>query len=135
MSRLRERALHPAVRHALARFSAPHAASVSEVVAESGYSHRRFLTLFEEATGIAPKRFTRVLRFRRTLEAFQRGEVGREGLGALAAALGYADQAHLTREFREHAGITPARYQQVQPHQLFHLPMSEAPEFNFLQDA
>jgi AraC-like DNA-binding protein len=108
---------------------------VSEVVAESGYSHRRFLTLFEEATGITPKRFTRVLRFRRTLEALPAGRVGREGLGALAAALGYADQAHLTREFREHTGITPARYQQVQPHQLFHLPMSEAPEFNFLQDA
>jgi AraC-like DNA-binding protein len=135
-SRLQERALHPVVGHALARFAgAPQTASVSAVVAESGYSHRRFLTLFEEATGITPKRFTRVLRFRRTLEALQRCERSPESLGALAAALGYADQAHLTREFREHTGITPARYQQVQPHQLFHLPMSEAPEFNFLQDA
>lgn len=133
-SRLRERPLHPVVGHALARFAAePSAKSVSAVVAESGYSHRRFLTLFEEATGITPKRFTRVLRFRRTLEAFKRSERSPESLGALAAELGYADQAHLTREFREYTGITPARYQKVQPDQLFHLPMSEAPEFTGVQ--
>ena len=135
-SRLRERVLHPVVRHAISRFSdGIGSVSVSAVVSESGYSHRRFISLFEESTGITPKRFARVVRFRETLEALQRCEQGAENLGALAVALGYADQAHLTREFREYTGITPARYRQSQPGQLFHLPLHEAPEFNFLQDA
>ena len=135
-SRLRERVLHPVVRHAISRFSdGIGSVSVSAVVSESGYSHRRFISLFEESTGITPKRFARVVRFRETLEALQRCEQGAESLGALAVALGYADQAHLTREFREYTGITPARYRQSQPGQLFHLPLREAPEFNFLQDA
>jgi AraC-like DNA-binding protein len=134
ISRLRERVLHPVVRHAIDRFSdATRSASVSAVVSESGYSHRRFISLFEESTGITPKRFARVVRFRETLEALKRGELSGESLGALAAALGYADQAHLTREFREYAGITPARYRQELPGQLFHLPLSEAPEFTGVQ--
>jgi len=136
LGRLRESVSPPVVRHAIARFSDSHATvSVSEVVRESGYSHRRFISLFEESTGITPKRFTRVVRFRKTLEALRRGEPSADGLGALAAELGYADQAHLTREFREYTGITPLRYRQSRPGQLFHLPLSEAPEFNFLQDA
>lgn len=136
LSRLREHVLPPVVRHAIARFSdATSSVSVADVVSESGYSHRRFISLFEESTGITPKRFVRVVRFRETLEALKRCEQGAESLGALAVALGYADQAHLTREFREYTGTTPARYRQSQPGQLFHLPMSEAPEFNFLQDA
>lgn len=139
LGRLRESVSPPVVRHAIARFSDSHATvSVSEVVRESGYSHRRFISLFEESTGITPKRFTRVVRFRKTLEALRRGEPHAErpeSLGSLAAELGYADQAHLTREFREYTGITPARYRQSQPGQLFHLPLREAPEFKFLQDA
>lgn len=134
LSRLREHVLPPVVRHAIARFSdVTNEVSVADVVSESGYSHRRFISLFEESTGITPKRFARLVRFRRTLEALKRCEQGAESLGALAVALGYADQAHLTREFRDYTGITPARYRQSQPGQLFHLPMSEAPEFTGVQ--
>jgi len=133
---LSEHTLHPVARHAIARLSGTSGAvSVSTLVAESGYSHRRFLTLFEEATGITPKRFALVVRFHHTLEAMQQRAPAPTSLGTLAAALGYADQAHLTREFREYTGITPARYQASPPGQLFHLPLREAPEFNFLQDA
>ncbi|MCB9656043.1 MAG: AraC family transcriptional regulator [Sandaracinaceae bacterium] len=131
--RLSDHAPHAVVQHGIARLSDPLAAvSVQALVSESGYSHRRFLDLFEESTGVTPKRFARVVRFRATLAALQRGAGGaglgrveKEGvrLAALASQLGYADQAHLTREFRAHTGITPARYQLAEPHQLYHLPL------------
>lgn len=62
--------------------------------------HRRAL----DALGYGPKTLARILRFRRALA------LGRAGLSParIAVAAGYADQAHLSRECRRLAGITPA---------------------------
>jgi AraC-like DNA-binding protein len=55
-----------------------------------------------------------VLRFRRFVSRIDasvqmpRGRPGTQDLAALAAQAGYADQAHLTRECRALAGLTPA---------------------------
>ena len=43
----------------------------------------------------------------RVTRAVDRLEAGEDRLGALAADLGFADQAHLTRTMREHLGHTP----------------------------
>ncbi|HTV24793.1 MAG TPA: DUF6597 domain-containing transcriptional factor, partial [Polyangiaceae bacterium] len=59
----RVRAVHPAIAHALGSFDG--LAHVNQVVASAGLSHRRFLTLFTEAVGLAPKRYCRVVRFQR----------------------------------------------------------------------
>jgi hypothetical protein len=61
----RVRGVHPAVAQALAGFSAT--SSVDAMVAASGYSHRHFIQLFEHETGLTPKRFCRVQRFRKLL--------------------------------------------------------------------
>jgi AraC-like DNA-binding protein len=105
----RVRAVHPAVAHALARFDELN--DVTEVVEDTGLSHRRFLTLFRQAVGLAPKRYCRVLRFQRALA----GVVAGEPLGAIAIDAGYSDQAHLTREFRELAGLSPGAYRTICP--------------------
>ena len=55
--------------------------------------------------GYGPTTLGRVLRFRRLL-ALQERYGG--SLARLAAAAGYADQAHLTRETRRLAGVTPS---------------------------
>jgi AraC-like DNA-binding protein len=51
-----------------------------------------------------------VLRFRRFVDRIDAGEgqPGGPGLARLAAATGYADQAHLTRECVRLAGLPPA---------------------------
>ena len=110
------RALHPAIAHALERFNAE--SEIAEVVRETGYSHRRFIALFREAVGLTPKVYCRVLRFRSALERISDG-----ALVELALDAGYADQAHLSHEFRELAGISPRRYREAAPRFASHVPL------------
>lgn len=115
----RARGVHPGIAHALVRFDA--LGEVTDVVRETGLSHRRFLTLFRRTVGIAPKRYCRVLRFQRALH----GVLAGQALSSVAAEAGYSDQAHLTREFRELAGISPGTYREVSPEWEHHVPVGE----------
>jgi AraC-like DNA-binding protein len=88
---------------------------VARVAAEVGYSRRRLSTLVRIETGLAPKEYQRVARFERT-----RRLLGHRPLAAVAATCGYADQAHLAREWSELAGCAPTTWLRE--------------EFPFLQD-
>ncbi|MGH3391347.1 MAG: AraC family transcriptional regulator [Actinomadura sp.] len=81
---------------------------VDGIAAEEGLSVRSLQRLFAEYVGVGPKW---VLRRARLHEAATRAEQG-AGIdwAALAADLGYADQAHLTRDFTAAVGVPPARY-------------------------
>jgi AraC-like DNA-binding protein len=101
------RGIHPAVAHALARFADADAAgdAIGEVVDEVGCSHRRFIALFHGAVGLTPKVYCRVRRLQRALSG-----VGARPLAEVAVDAGYSDQAHMSREFRALAGVTPREY-------------------------
>jgi AraC-like DNA-binding protein len=117
----RVRAVNPAVAHGLGRLSA--GADVATAVRESGYSHRRFISLFREAAGFSPKLFARLMRFQRALELLHGA---RElGLTQVALAAGYSDQAHLTRECVEFAGVSPGEYRARAPRDAHHVPLPE----------
>ncbi|SDI18663.1 AraC-type DNA-binding protein [Sinosporangium album] len=81
---------------------------VDQVAEEFGVSVRRLQRLFAEYVGAAPKW---VLRRARLHEAAERA-AGSGGVdwAAVAADLGYADQAHFTRDFTAAVGVSPARY-------------------------
>ncbi|MET8545683.1 DUF6597 domain-containing transcriptional factor [Kitasatospora sp. NPDC004799] len=86
----------------------PDLCRVDELAAELGLTVRRLQRLFAEYVGASPKW---VLRRARLHEAAERaGTDGGLDLAALAAELGYADQAHLTRDFTAAVGVPPARY-------------------------
>jgi AraC-like DNA-binding protein len=69
---------------------------------------RRLQRLFTDYVGVSPKW---VMRRARLQEAAIRAEDGGHvDWAALAADLGYADQAHLTRDFTTTIGVPPARY-------------------------
>ena len=73
-----------------------------------GVSERQLLRRFNAAVGYGPKTFARIMRFRRTMRlGSAMAAAGRLSLADLAATLGYADQAHLAREFAEYAGAPP----------------------------
>jgi AraC-like DNA-binding protein len=104
------------------------------VAAEVGLSERQFRRRSQAAAGYGPKTLQRVLRFHRFVRLLDAAPgpappappapyappvPGRAAppappdLAALAARVGYADQAHLTRECSALSGLTPARLAQV----------------------
>jgi AraC-like DNA-binding protein len=101
------------VGRALARLT--RGASVQRVADEVGYSRRHLTTLVRAECGLTPKEVQRVARFQAS-----RALLGRARLAAVAPACGYADQAHLTREWVTLAGCTPTTWLRE--------------EFPFLQD-
>lgn len=81
---------------------------VSQLAQESGMSERRLQRLFGEYVGVSPKW---VMRRARLHEAALRADAGKPvNWAELAADLGYADQAHLSRDFTATLGVSPARY-------------------------
>jgi AraC-like DNA-binding protein len=111
--------VHPAVARALAACSGASTPDrVEWVQRESGYSPRHFAALFRAAVGMTPKHYYRIRRFTVAVKTLAGGPPGT--LVDLAAALGYADQPHLNREFREFAGITPTQYRPRNPDSPLH---------------
>jgi AraC-like DNA-binding protein len=89
----------------------PSLARVDQLAAASDLSVRGLQRLFAEYVGVGPKWVMRRARLHEAAERADRGAV--VGWAELAADLGYADQAHLTREFTEMIGVPPARYAQA----------------------
>ncbi|MFE0459506.1 helix-turn-helix domain-containing protein [Kitasatospora sp. NPDC058965] len=81
---------------------------VAELAAEAGWSPRHLSERFRTETGLAPKAAGRVIRFDRARRRLATARPG--SLADLAADCGYADQAHLAREFRALAGCPPSRW-------------------------
>ena len=101
--------IHPAVAHALCACSPTGSPTrVAEVQRETGYSPRHFIALFRAAVGITPKHYYRIQRFNSVARRLASGPDC--DLADLAASVGYSDQAHLTREFRELSGVVPTQY-------------------------
>jgi len=81
---------------------------VDELSVVSGLSVRGLQRLFSDYVGVSPKW---VMRRARLHEAALRADGGEPvDWAALAADLGYADQAHLTRDFTATIGVPPTRY-------------------------
>ncbi len=86
----------------------PALARVEELALEGELSVRSLHRLFERTVGLGPKWVIRCFRVR---EAAERVALGtRVNWAATALALGYHDQAHLIRDFKEQVGFTPAAY-------------------------
>jgi len=81
--------------------------SVATLAAQLGVSERQLRRRFLHAVGYGPKLFERVSRLRRFIHAASSPHT--DGLAALAAEAGYADQPHLTRECRELTALTPSQ--------------------------
>jgi AraC-like DNA-binding protein len=104
-----DRGVRPEVGHAWDRLEETGGnLRIGELAAEVGWSRRHLSELFRAETGVGPKAAARLIRFERACDRL-RGP-GRVPLAAVAADAGYVDQAHLSRDFRDLAGLTATEW-------------------------
>lgn len=80
--------------------------TLQELAAEAELSCYHLIRAFHHATGLTPHAYLVNQRIEAAKERLRRGE----NLGAIAAATGFSDQAHLTRVFKARVGVTPGAY-------------------------
>jgi AraC-like DNA-binding protein len=98
---------------------------------EAGYSPRHLDRIFQQCFGVSPKFQGRIARFQKALGLLV-ASPGIE-LVEVAAACGYYDQAHLSREFTEFAGQSPGQHRR---HLIEKMARETPPNLvQFLQDA
>jgi len=85
--------------------------SVTGFADAAGLGDRQLRRACYRYSGLGPKQLSRILRFRHASNLVRQGM---KDFAGLALDCGYYDQAHLIRDFRDLAGITPARYMRQQ---------------------
>lgn len=81
---------------------------IRDVAAELGWSRRHLSERFRREYGLTPKDVARLSRFTRAIRLIH--QPIRPTFAELAAACGYVDQSHLTRDWVEFAGCTPTQW-------------------------
>jgi AraC-like DNA-binding protein len=84
------------------------AAAIGRIAGEVGWSHKHLIVRFRQQVGLAPKTAARLVRFNAVWRRLDEGR--RPDWADLARDAGYADQAHLVRDFRQLTGTTPTGY-------------------------
>jgi AraC-like DNA-binding protein len=105
--RARARPSDPRVRRAVAAIlDSPARARVARLARDLGVGERQLERTFVERVGLGPKAFARVARLQALVARL--ADVGaRMPWAVLASDVGYADQAHMIRDVRRLAGVTP----------------------------
>lgn len=80
--------------------------SLAEIARNCGLPRHHLIRAFRRETGLTPHAWLVDVRIRRARDRLRRGEVP----GAVAAATGFCDQAHLTRAFKARYGVTPGAF-------------------------
>jgi AraC-like DNA-binding protein len=91
-----------------------HSVNIDTLAANLALSASQLRRRCLHAVGVGPKVLQRTLRFQGFLALAQAGAVatgrrGADGMAGLAVDVGYADQAHLSRECLRLTGLTPRR--------------------------
>jgi AraC-like DNA-binding protein len=81
---------------------------IDRLTDDLGWSRKRLATYSHNAFGLTPKRLARIARFHHAIHLAN--SAGRPDWAGIAVDCGYADQAHLVRDFTTFAGATPERW-------------------------
>ncbi|MEC9344396.1 MAG: helix-turn-helix domain-containing protein [Pseudomonadota bacterium] len=124
------------VRHLAGRIGIRPGLRIGMLAEEAGVSERHVHACFRRVLGISPKHYQQITRFHGVLDDLSRErgdsmadrllagpDAGEPDWAALAACHGFADQSHLTREFRRFSGLSPGRYARAYRGLKNHLPV------------
>jgi AraC-like DNA-binding protein len=75
----------------------------------TGLNPRYLIRVFKARTGVTPHRYLTAVRVDRAKQLLAAGA----GIATVALELGFADQSHLTRVFKEYVQVTPGRFQRL----------------------
>jgi AraC-like DNA-binding protein len=92
---------------AMRRLASAFGPASAVLAAEIGWSRKHFSRRFRAATGLAPDRFRRLVRFERFTAALAASPA--DSLAGLAFDHGYVDQSHLHREVLAFSAMTPGQ--------------------------
>jgi AraC-like DNA-binding protein len=81
---------------------------VGRLANEVGWSHRHLISRFKQQVGLPPKTAARLVRFDTVWRRLATQPAVR--WDQIADECGYADQAHLIRDFRQFTGVSPAAF-------------------------
>lgn len=118
--------LRPDIAHALTVLES--GVSIRSLAESVNLSHRHFISRFREEVGMSPKLHLRLRRFQSVLENLHHSPS--ESLAEIAFDCGYSDQAHMTREFREFADMSPGDYRRRPIASSHHVPLSPGEEIS-----
>jgi AraC-like DNA-binding protein len=85
----------------------PHVTHVNQIAAHFEINVRALQRLFERYVGLSPKW---VIRKYRLHEVLDNAENNKQDWLATSMALGYTDQAHFIKDFKDIIGVTPSSY-------------------------
>jgi AraC-like DNA-binding protein len=98
----------PELEQAWTMITARRGASVARIAREVGWSRRHLSHRFTAEFGVGPKQLDRVVRFEWASGRLR--DAHRPSLATVAAEGGYADQAHMARDWRQLAGCSPSEW-------------------------
>lgn len=82
--------------------------AVSGLARAAGWSRKHLTERFRAEVGVGPKAIARIVRLNR---AMREARSGTDAWAGIAAGCGFADQAHMAREFQALAGVSPSAWQ------------------------
>lgn len=83
------------------------AEALTELSDRTGLSQRQIERLFKARLGMTAKHYQRIIRIRKAIQFIQENK--HISLAGVAQEFGFSDQAHMTREFKNIAKVTPGK--------------------------
>lgn len=96
------------VEYMIQRLREPMPPAVSEIADVLGMSHKHMIRLARKSCGLSPKALQRLFRFRRAVDLMT--HPSRAAFSDIALDAGYFDHAHLDREFKRFAEMSPRSF-------------------------
>lgn len=81
---------------------------ITQLAENMNYSERHISRIFQETMGFSPKTFARIVRFQNVIEIILSSSGA--PMSDYFIDLGYSDQAHFQREFKQYSGMTPKNF-------------------------